>query len=72
MVANMEVELTALGPELTKKSLATEKLMEKLEVDQAEADKVNIFYFFVIFYNGFGFQKQIYLLFRNALHCMIS
>ena len=56
MVANMEVELTALGPELTKKSLATEKLMEKLEVDQAEADKVNIFYFFVIFYNGFGFQ----------------
>ena len=50
MVANMEVELTALGPELTKKSLATEKLMEKLEVDQAEADKVNIFYFFVIYF----------------------
>ena len=54
----MEVELTALGPELTKKSLATEKLMEKLEVDQAEADKVNIFYFFVIFYNGFGFSNK--------------
>ena len=40
MVAKMEIELTALGPELKIKSENTDKLMQKLEVDQAEADKV--------------------------------
>jgi len=30
----------ALEPELKQKSLATEKLMERLKVDQEEADKV--------------------------------
>eukprot|EP00116_Pleurobrachia_bachei_P000174 sb/3460436/ len=40
LVANMEVELTALGPELKRKSEDTDILMVKLEKDQVEADKV--------------------------------
>lgn len=40
LVAKMEVELTALGPELKKKSEDTDILMVKLEKDQIEADKV--------------------------------
>ena len=36
----VKVELVALEPELKQKSLATEKLMERLKVDQEEADKV--------------------------------
>ena len=40
LVANMEVELTALGPELKKKSEDTDTLMVKLEKDQIDADKV--------------------------------
>lgn len=38
-----KVELVALEPELKQKSLDTEKLMERLQVDQEEADKVFIF-----------------------------
>ena len=34
------MELVALEPEVKQKSLATEKLMERLKVDQEEADKV--------------------------------
>ena len=37
-----QVELVALEPELKQKSLDTEKLMERLQVDQEEADKVGI------------------------------
>lgn len=40
LVADMEVELTALEPELKKKSADTEVLMEKLAVDQEKADQV--------------------------------
>ena len=40
LVDNMQVELVALEPQLKQKSLDTEKLMEKLQVDQEEADKV--------------------------------
>lgn len=40
LVADMEVELTALEPELKKKSADTELLMEKLAVDQEKADQV--------------------------------
>ncbi len=36
----LQVELVALEPELKQKSLDTEKLMERLQVDQEEADKV--------------------------------
>lgn len=36
----MQVELTALEPELKKKSEDTAKLMEKLAVDQEKADSV--------------------------------
>lgn len=38
----MQVELVALEPQLKQKSLDVEKLMEKLQVDQEEADKVCI------------------------------
>ena len=41
LVDNMQTELVALEPELKQKSLDTEKLMEKLSVDQEEADKVS-------------------------------
>ena len=40
LVDTMQVELVALEPELKQKSLDTEKLMECLQVDQEEADKV--------------------------------
>jgi len=40
LVDTMQVELVALEPELKQKSLDTEKLMERLQVDQEEADKV--------------------------------
>nr|XP_006813236.1 PREDICTED: dynein heavy chain 6, axonemal [Saccoglossus kowalevskii] len=40
LVAEMEITLTALKPELEKKSKDTEALMERLAVDQEEADKV--------------------------------
>ncbi|XP_054751474.2 dynein axonemal heavy chain 6-like isoform X1 [Lytechinus pictus] len=40
LVADMEIELTALEPELKKKSADTELLMEKLAVDQEKADQV--------------------------------
>ena len=40
LVDNMQVELVALEPLLKQKSLDVEKLMEKLQVDQEEADKV--------------------------------
>ena len=39
-----KVELVALEPELKQKSLDTEKLMERLQVDQEEADKVCDFF----------------------------
>ena len=32
----------ALEPQLKQKSLDTEKLMEKLQIDQEEADKVSV------------------------------
>ena len=37
------MELVALEPQLKQKSLDTEKLMEKLQVDQEEADKVGLY-----------------------------
>ncbi|XP_075260085.1 dynein axonemal heavy chain 6-like isoform X4 [Convolutriloba macropyga] len=40
LVDDMQVELTALEPQLQKKSAETGALMEKLVVDQEEADKV--------------------------------
>jgi len=40
LVTNMEVELTALEPQLKKKSTETEELMKKLAVDQKEANEV--------------------------------
>lgn len=40
LVADMEITLTALEPELKKKSADTEILMEKLAVDQEKADQV--------------------------------
>lgn len=40
LVDTMQVELVALEPLLKQKSLDVEKLMEKLQVDQEEADKV--------------------------------
>ena len=42
LVENMQVELAELEPILKEKSQATEKLMEKLTVDQEEADKVRV------------------------------
>ena len=39
-VKKMEVELTALEPELKKKSAETKELMARLTVDQEEANKV--------------------------------
>ena len=39
LVDDMQVELTALEPQLKKKSAETDALMEKLVVDQEEADK---------------------------------
>ena len=41
LVDNMQVELTALAPELKKKSADTEALMEQLAVDQEKADAVS-------------------------------
>ena len=40
LVAQMEVELVALEPELKEKSAATALLMEKLALDQEKADEV--------------------------------
>ncbi|XP_077994098.1 dynein axonemal heavy chain 6-like [Glandiceps talaboti] len=40
LVAEMEVTLTALKPELEQKSKNTEALMDRLAIDQEEADKV--------------------------------
>ena len=40
LVATMQVELTALEPELKKSSEETEKLMIRLQVDQKKADEV--------------------------------
>lgn len=42
LVDNMQVELVALEPQLKQKSLDVEKLMDKLQTDQDEADKVNL------------------------------
>lgn len=42
LVDNMQVELVALEPQLKQKSLDVEKLMDKLQTDQDEADKVGI------------------------------
>jgi len=39
-VNSMQEELTALEPVLKQKSIETEQLMERLSVDQEEADKV--------------------------------
>ena len=41
LVDNMQVELVALEPQLKQKSLDVEKLMDKLQTDQDEADKVS-------------------------------
>jgi len=41
LVDSMQEELTALEPELKKKSVETEELMEKLTVDQEKADQVS-------------------------------
>ena len=41
LVAEMEITLTALKPELEKKSKDTETLMDRLAIDQEEADKVS-------------------------------
>ena len=43
LVDDMQVELTALEPQLKKKSAETDALMEKLVVDQEEADKVSLY-----------------------------
>ena len=40
VVADLKISLTALEPELKKKSADTEKLMEQLAVDQEKADQV--------------------------------
>ena len=40
LIDSMKKELVALEPELKKKSADTEKLMEKLAVDQEKADAV--------------------------------
>lgn len=40
LVDSMQEELTALEPELKKKSKETEELMERLTVDQEKADQV--------------------------------
>ena len=42
LVDNMQVELVALEPQLKQKSLDVEKLMDKLQTDQDEADKVSL------------------------------
>lgn len=42
LVDNMQVELVALEPQLKQKSLDVEKLMDKLQTDQDEADKVGV------------------------------
>ena len=42
LVDNMQVELVALEPQLKQKSLDVEKLMDKLQTDQDEADKVSM------------------------------
>ena len=42
LVDNMQVELVALEPQLKQKSLDVEKLMDKLQTDQDEADKVSV------------------------------
>jgi len=42
LVDSMQEELTALEPELKKKSIETEELMEKLSVDQEKADQVGL------------------------------
>ena len=43
LIDRMKIELTALEPELLQKSEDAEILMEKLAVDQANADEVNIY-----------------------------
>ena len=40
LIDNMKIELVALEPELQRKSEDTEVLMEKLAVDQEQADAV--------------------------------
>ena len=40
----MQEELTALEPELKKKSKETEELMQKLSVDKAKANEVSVVY----------------------------
>uniref|UniRef100_A0A1X7UKU1 AAA+ ATPase domain-containing protein n=2 Tax=Amphimedon queenslandica TaxID=400682 RepID=A0A1X7UKU1_AMPQE len=42
LVANMQIELKELEPELQKKSVETQELMERLEVDQAKANEVRV------------------------------
>lgn len=46
LVDNMQVELVALEPQLKQKSLDVEKLMDKLQTDQDEADKVSVTFYF--------------------------
>ncbi len=57
LVDTMQVELVALEPELKQKSLDTEKLMERLQVDQEEADKV-----------GQVFCSYIYIIVKRKAH----
>ena len=42
LVDNMQKELVALEPELHKKNADTEALMERLAVDQEQADAVSV------------------------------
>ena len=42
LIDTMKKELVALEPELKRKSADTEKLMEKLAVDQEKADAVSL------------------------------
>ena len=43
LIDNMKIELVALEPELKQKSEDTQVLMEKLAVDQEQADAVCLF-----------------------------
>jgi len=67
----MKIELVALEPELKQKSEDTEVLMEKLAVDQEQADAVCQFVFF-FYYHAYNFDGIFQLLHRGLENAVWS
>jgi len=74
LIDNMKVELVALEPELKQKSEDTEVLMEKLAVDQEQADAVcqHVFHFIYRQHHLSCDECLIVMYWFGLFHCQLS